>query len=154
MAESLKSRLVRLRLNLFPAFWCSGAKLIYLSDDFHEMHLKLPLNLRSRNYIGTIFGGSMFSATDPTYFLLLFFHLRKNYIIWDKASSIRFKKPARGALYAKAVVTDEEIEAIRAELKNVDKLDRVYTIDLVDDEGNVCAMIEKTIHIRNKNSVN
>jgi len=95
MAESLKSRLARILFNCFPIFWSTGAKITYLATDFKEIHIKLPLSWRTRNYIGTIFGGSMFSATDVLYFLLVLKNLGEDYIVWDKASCIRFKNPAK-----------------------------------------------------------
>ncbi len=143
MPETHKSHLKRILLNYFPAFWSTGAKITYLADDYKEIHLKLPLNWRTRNYVGTIFGGSMFSSTDVLYFLLVLKNLGKDYTVWDKASSIRFKKPGKGNLYAKAFITDEEIEAIKTELQNTDKIDRVYHLDLIDESGNICASVEK-----------
>jgi len=150
MTESLKSRLTRILFNYFPMFWSTGAKITYLAADFKEIHIKLPLSWRTRNYVGTIFGGSMFSATDVLYFLLVVKNIGEDYIVWDKASSIRFKKPGKGTLYTKAVISDEEIEIIKTELLNVDKIDRVYYLDLIDEAGDICASIEKTIHIQNK----
>jgi len=150
MTESIKSRVTRILFNYVPMFWSTGAKVTYLADDFKEMHLKLPLSWRTRNYVGTIFGGSMFSATDVLYFLLVRKNLGEDYIVWDKASCIRFKKPGTGTLYTKAVISDEEIEIIKTELLNTDKIDRVYYLDLVDAAGDICASIEKTIHIQNK----
>ena len=150
MTESIKSRVTRILFNYVPMFWSTGAKVTYLADDFKEMHLKLPLSWRTRNYVGTIFGGSMFSATDVLYFLLVRKNLGEEYIVWDKASCIRFKKPGTGTLYTKAVISDEEIEIIKTELLNTDKIDRVYYLDLVDAAGDICASIEKTIHVQNK----
>ena len=149
MTESLKTRLKRIAFNFFPAVWASGGKYTYVSEDMRELHLKLPLNLRSRNYIGTIFGGSMFSATDPMFFMMLIKNL-PGYIIWDKASSIRYKKPGRDVLYTKTKITQEDIDSIVEELKSKDKLDRVFTLDLIDTAGDGCATIKKNIHIRHK----
>jgi len=73
-----------------------------------------------------------------------------SYIIWDKASSIRYKKPGRGTLYARAKITQKELDSIKEELKLKKKLDRVYTLDLIDKAGDVCATVEKIIHIRHK----
>jgi len=150
MSESLKTRVIRILFNYVPMFWSTGAKITYLADDYKEMHLKLPLNWRTRNYVGTIFGGSMFSSTDVLYFLLVHKNLGEDYIVWDKASCIRFKKPGTGTLYTKAVISDKEIEIIKSELLNTDKIDRVYYLDLVDESGDICASVEKTIHIQNK----
>ena len=73
--ESLKTKLLRFGLNFFPAYRGSGARAIFVSDDWKEVHIKLPLNWRTRNYVGTIFGGSMYSAVDPIYMLQLTIHL-------------------------------------------------------------------------------
>jgi len=150
MTESLKSRLTRTLFNFVPMFWSTGAKVTYLADDFREIHLSLPLSWRTRNYVGTIFGGSMFSATDVLYFLLVYKNLGEDYIVWDKASCIRFKKPGTETLYTKAVISDEEIEIIKTDLLNTDKIDRVYYLDLIDEAGNIYANVKKTIHIQNK----
>ena len=83
MTESFKSRLTRILFNYVPMFWSTGARVTYLADDFKEMHLSLPLSWRTRNYVGTIFGGSMFSATDVLYFLLVRKNLGEEYIVWD-----------------------------------------------------------------------
>jgi len=149
MTESFKSHLTRIIFNYFPAFWSTGAKVTYLAADYKEVHLKLPLSWRTRNYVGTIFGGSMFASTDVLYFLLVVKNLGEGYIVWDKASCIRFKKPGKGTLYTKAVLSDEEIELMKTELLNTDKIDRVYFLDLIDETGDICASIEKTIHIQN-----
>ena len=150
MTESHKSRLKRTIFNFFPAFWSTGAKVTYLAADYKEVHLKLPLSWRTRNYVGTIFGGSMFASTDVLYFLLVLKNIGNDYIVWDKASSVRFRKPGKGTLYAKAIISDEEIEMIKKELQNTDKIDRVFHLDLIDEAGDVCASIEKTIHIQNR----
>lgn len=151
MPESLKTRLQRTMLNYYPMYWGTGGKVTYLADDYKEARIKLPLSWRTRNYVGTIFGGSMFAATDILYFLLVLKNIGNNYIVWDKASSIQFKKPGKNTLYATAIITDEEIENIKTELLSTDKTDRVYQLDLIDEAGDICATIEKTIHIRNKN---
>lgn len=135
--------------NYFPIFWSTGAQVTYLVADYKEIHLKLPLSWRTRNYVGTIFGGSMFASTDVLYFLLVVKYIGEGYIVWDKASCIRCKSPAKEPAYTKAVLSDEEIELMKTELLNTDKIDRVYFLDLIDETGDICASIEKTIHIQN-----
>jgi len=38
--------------------------------------------LADENYVGTIFGGSMYAAVDPVYMLMLIMNLGKDYIVW------------------------------------------------------------------------
>jgi hypothetical protein len=57
---------MRWGFNLFPAFRGTGARVTYIAEDFREMRVKLPLNWRTRNYVGTIFSGSLYGAVDPS----------------------------------------------------------------------------------------
>jgi len=152
MAESVKTRLWRWAFRFFPAYRGTGGRVTYIADDWREVHVKIPLSLRTRNYVGTIYGGSMYGAVDPMYMLILIKALGRDYIVWDKAASIRFKRPGRTTLYATFSVDDEELEAIKDALTREPSVDRVYQVELTDAEGTVHAIVEKTIYIRRKDS--
>jgi hypothetical protein len=62
MPESSQSRLMRWKFNLFPAYRGTGGRITYISDDLREVRVKIPLNWRTRNYVGTIYGGSLYGA--------------------------------------------------------------------------------------------
>lgn len=151
MPESFKTKAWRLAINmLFPAYVGTGAWVQYIADDFREIRLKLPLSWRTRNYVGTIFGGSMYSAIDPFYMIMLLKNLGKDYVVWDKAANIRFKKPGRETLYAHFKVTEDDLAEIRQVLETEKKLDKIYNVELVNKEGVVHATIEKTIYVAKK----
>ena len=147
MPESWKTRLNRWGFNFFPAYRGTGGRVAYIADDWREIRVKLPLNWRTRNYVGTIFGGSIYGAVDPLYMIMLINILGPDYVVWDKAAAIRFKRPGRETLRAVFTVTDEEIAAIKAELVTQKSLDRVYTVELKNDAGKVHAIVEKTLYI-------
>ncbi|MBI5172010.1 MAG: DUF4442 domain-containing protein [Candidatus Obscuribacter sp.] len=148
--ESCKSRIARLIFNCFPCFWGSGGKVTYIAPDLREVRVRLPLGLRTRNYVGTIFGGSMFACTDPVLMLILIQNLGKDYIVWDKAGSIRFRKPGRSTLYAQFIVTESDLAEIRSALAVQEKLDRTFRINLVDGEGIVHAELDRVVNMRRK----
>jgi len=147
VGESWKSRWLRWKFNLFPALRGTGARVTYLSDDWREVRVRLPLNWRTRNYVGTIYGGSLYGAVDPFYMVMLIRNLGPDYVVWDKAATIRFRKPGRGTLYARFTLEDAELDSIRRELDGQRSIDRVYHVDLTDAEGTVHASVEKTIYI-------
>jgi acyl-coenzyme A thioesterase PaaI-like protein len=146
----LRKILPRRLMNLWPCYWGTGVRIKYVAKDFREIHLEVPLTWRTRNYVGTIFGGSMYGAVDPVCMLALIKNLGSSYEVWDKAATIRFKKPGRSTLHAAFRLEQEEINLIQKELTHTDSIDRVYNIDLTDDKGNTCATVEKIIHIRRK----
>ena len=150
MPESFQSRKMRWTFNWFPAYRGTGARVTYISSDFREARVRLPLNWRTRNYVGTIFGGSLYGAVDPMYMILLIKILGPDYLVWDKAATIRFLKPGRGTLYARFVIEESQVESIRKSLENEPSIDRVFTVDLVDGEGVIHATTEKTLYIRRK----
>ena len=45
---------MRWGFNLFPAFRGTGGRITYIAGDFREARVRLPLNWRTRNYVGTM----------------------------------------------------------------------------------------------------
>jgi acyl-coenzyme A thioesterase PaaI-like protein len=150
MSESIRTRALRWGFNWFPAYRGTGGRIDYIARDFREIRIRVPLSRRTRNYVGTIFGGSMFGAVDPIYMVMLIRALGPGYVVWDKEASIRFRRPGRSTLFGRFVLDDGELDAIRDALTRAAAVDRVYTVDLVDAEGTVHATIQKTIHVRRK----
>lgn len=152
MAESWGTRLARWRFNLFPAYRGTGARVTYIAGDWQEIRITLPLSWRTRNYVGTIFGGSMYGAADPFYMIMLIKLLGSQYTVWDKAAAIRFRRPGRSTLEAQFLMTAEIVDSIRAELVQVSKVDRVFSVELRSADGTVHALVEKTVHISRRGS--
>ncbi len=143
----MQTRWARWRFNLFPAYWGTGARVTYIASDWREIRIALPLSWRTRNYVGTIFGGSLYGAVDPFYMIMLIKTLGPDYLVWDKAAAIRFRRPGRSTLRAQFMVTPEVVDSIRAELVNVPKTERVFTVELRSADGTVHAIIQKTVHV-------
>lgn len=135
-------------LNFFPAFRGTGAWVTYIADDWSEMRVRIPLSWRTRNYVGTIFGGSLYAGIDPHFMFMLMHRLGPDYLVWDKAASIRFRRPGRGPLTAVCRMPDEEVAEVRRLLESNEKVDRTYTVDLVAKDGTVCATVEKVVNVR------
>jgi hypothetical protein len=150
MPESLASGFVRWKFNLFPAYRGTGAWVTYIAGNFREVRVRLPLSWRTRNLVGTIFGGSLYGAVDPIYMIMLIRLLGREFIVWDKAAEIRFRKPGRSTLFATFTIDELELNAIREATAAGNPIDRLYTVDLVDRDGVVHATINKTIYIRRK----
>jgi acyl-coenzyme A thioesterase PaaI-like protein len=149
MPESLRTRLTRIAYTwLFPAYRGTGARITYIADDWREVRVALPLSRRTRNYVGTIFGGSMYGAVDPVYMVMLIKALGPKYVVWDKSATIRFRRPGRSTLHATFTLGDAELEEIRAALEHERAVDRTWLIELRDADGLVHAEVEKVIHIR------
>ncbi len=148
--ESFATWKFRTLMNWYPMYFGTGGKILFWSADFLEVHLRLRLNPWTYNYVGTIFGGSMFAASDPFYMLMLFKALGSNYVVWDKSANIRFKKPARETLYTRYFISAEDLEAIRQEVKEKNEVTRTFVIQWKDKKGIVHAEIERVCYIADK----
>jgi len=148
MRESWRTRLARWGFNCFPAWRGTGARVTHIASDWREVRVRLPLSWRTRNYVGTIFGGSLYGAADPMYMIMLIKALGPPYTVWDKAATIQFRKPGRSTLFARFVLEDSELAEIRRVLETAPTVERVYVVELADAQGVVHATVEKTIHIR------
>lgn len=137
-------------LNLWPPYLGAGIRLETLADDFSTAEVSLTLKKTNINYVGTHFGGSLYSMTDPFYMLLLMNRLGKDYIMWDKSAEIEFKRPGKGKVTAIFHVTDEMVADIKEKTKNGEKYFPVYTVDVIDEQGKVVASVKKTLYAKLK----
>ncbi len=150
MPESSRSRLLRWRFNLVPAYRGTGARVVYIAADFREVRIRLPLSWRTRNVVGTIFGGSLYGAVDPIFMIMLMKILGSGYIVWDKVATIRFRKPGRTTLHATFTIDEPELDAIRAATASGQSVDRTYHVNLVDEAGVVHAEVDKVIYVKRR----
>lgn len=153
LAERLDARafLFRHGFNFSPMYRRTTARLIYVSDDLHTIRIRLPISWRNRNYLGSIFGGSMAAATDPIAMVQLINILADAYTIWDKAGEIRFRRPAREDLYAEFTYTPDELQQLRATVAERGETDITKEIQLTDQTGTtVYAEVRRTIYVADR----
>lgn len=148
--KRVSARSLRRILNLWPPFLFSGIRVTGMGEDFRSAEVVLRMRPWNRNYVGTHFGGSLFAMTDPFWMLLTLNALGRDYIVWDKAGSIDFVKPARGTVRATFLLDDAVLDALRAETASGDKALRWFDTDIVDATGEVVARVRKQLYVRRK----
>ena len=150
LSPSWRARMVRLGFNLHPAFRGSGGRVVHVGRDLRHIRIALPLSWKTRNIVGSLYGGSLFAITDGAHPMMLMAALGDGYIVWDKAASIRYRKPGYTTLYADFVLTQADLEAIRDQLARTPELERTFTVELKDADGVVHAVVERTVYIAEK----
>lgn len=110
----------------------------------------MKLTAFNRNLVGVHFGGSLYAMCDPWLMLILMRLLGREYIVWDKAANIQFKKPGRGRVKARFHIPPERVEEIRRDADSQIKIEPVFAVDVLDDEGDVVARVEKLLYVRRK----
>ena len=135
-------------INIWPPFFGAGIRVRWRSNQAVDVEMKL--RFWNRNYVGTHYGGSLYSMADPFYMLMLMENLGRDYIVWDKAASIRFRKPGKGRVKAEFRLTDAQLDEIREKLKLQEKYEPTFVVEVKDEAGEVVAEVQKVLHIRRK----
>jgi 5-bromo-4-chloroindolyl phosphate hydrolysis protein len=129
----------------------STAKIIEVSEDLLYVRIKLPLSYKNKNYVNSIFGGSLFSAVDPIPMIQLLSIMGNEYVVWDKSAEIFFKKPAKENLYANFNFTEKELTEIREQVAENKEIDIIKITKLTNkDKTQVFCEVKKTIYIADK----
>jgi len=141
-------------INLWPPFLGMGVRIRRIAPDMKAVDVEVRLHFWNANYVGTHFGGSLFAMTDPFYMLMLMANLGSDYIVWDKAATIRYRKPGKGTVRAEFRLSDSQIDDIREKLKALPKYEPVFSVEVKDEAGVVIAEVEKVLHVRKKQAPN
>jgi len=147
------SHAMRRAVNLWPPFLGAGIRVKHIASDMKSIDVEMKLRWWNANYVGTHFGGSLFAMTDAFYMLMLMANLGRDYIVWDKAASIRYRKPGRSTVRAEFRLTDVQLDDIREKLKTLPRYQPTFTVEVKDEQGTVIAEVEKLLHVRRKESV-
>ena len=141
---------MRLLFNFYPPYLGAGIKVTKLSKDRRYLLVNHCLRFYNRNYVGTQFGGSIYSMTDPHYMYLIINILGPEYVVWDKAATIDFLKPGRTQLYAEFKIDDELIKTIKAKTATGEKYIFNLPAEVRDQQDQIIASVSKTIYVRKK----
>jgi acyl-coenzyme A thioesterase PaaI-like protein len=152
MNNRLPAWVVRHLLNFWPCIRATGGRVTRISADFTELDVRLKLNWRTRNVVGTIYGGSLYASTDPFYMLMLMKILGNDYVVWDKGCTIRFKKPAKETMYAQFRVTPERLAEALAAVDAAGHTTATWTVQYKSAAGTVHAEFDKVLYIATKAS--
>jgi len=140
-------------INFYPPYMGAGISLKSVNDDFTQINVQLKMRWYNRNAVGTHFGGSLYSMCDPFYMFILMENLGKDYIVWDKASNIKFKKPGLKTVTATFEIPKDQIAEIKNFVDTNGKGDFTFFTTVNGENGEVIAEVEKVVYVRNKHFI-
>ncbi len=146
---TLKLRFSKKIINIYPPYRGAGIR-IRFKDNGKRIISTIKLKWYNRNYVGTHFGGSLYSMCDPHFMWLLIENLGSGYIIWDRSAKIHFKKPARGTITAEFHIPEEEYQEIRQKADQGTTVYPLFTANVTDQSGEVVAIVEKELYVKRK----
>lgn len=146
-----KHKLFKYGFNLSPMYRRSTAKITSVSEDLMHVKIKLPISYKNRNYVNSIYGGSLFSAVDPIPMVQLINLIGDDYVVWDKSAKIEFKRPAKEHLYAEFSFNHDELEEIKKRVKEENEIEIIKTTTLTDKaKTKTFCEVHKTIYVADK----
>ena len=148
-ARTNREWLLRL-INLYPPLLGAGIRVRRSGAGGRAFEVRMKLTFLNRNYVGVHFGGSLYAMCDPFFMLILIPALGSDYVVWDKAATIRFLRPGRGTVRATFDIPDERVEAIRSEADASGRAEPVFTAQVLGPDGEVVAEVDKTLYVRRR----
>ena len=148
--ENLKSTIKRFLFNLFPAYRRTGARICFISDDLKEVHIKLGLKWTTRNYVGSVFGGSVYGALDPIYMVQLINILGDRYVVWDKTATIKFIRPIKHVVFARFLISENLITEIKKEIELNKEMEIELSAQFSDGNEITYAEVVQRLYIADK----
>lgn len=137
---------------LYPPLFFQRIWVQRFHKGFKGVDVKINKSIINKNYNGSIFGGTIYAATDPFY-ALLFDQLlqRKGFKVrvWLKSASIHYLKPGRSNLYFTISVTDEMLREAIETLSSNGKFVKAYPMEILNNKGELCATVMNEVYIRN-----
>lgn len=145
VVRARKRRMLRL-LNLWPPLLGAGIRVVRMDLRLREVDVEMRMRRWNRNYVGAHFGGSLFAMTDPFYMIMLMENLGRGFVVWDKAASIRFRRPGKGTVRAQFRLTQDRLQEIRSAVESEGRVDARFVVEVKDSEGSVVAEVERVLY--------
>ncbi|PZU50412.1 MAG: tetrameric acyl-CoA thioesterase [Arsenicicoccus sp.] len=137
-------------MNAWPPFLFSGIRIQEVGADWRSVRVRLRRSRLTSNYVGTLFGGSLFAMTDPFWMLMVLRNLGPEYVVWDKAAQIEFVSPGRSSVTATFVLEESVLTELREAAADGAKVLRWFETDVVADDGTLVARVRKQLYVRRR----
>ena len=142
-------KLVRHWVGLYPPILFSGIRVRRLETNPLRFRTELRRRWWNANAVGTHFGGSLFTMTDPFHMLILIEALGREFVVWDQESRIEFLVAARIPVHAILEIATDEIERIRIEASE-GVIHPEFVVPIVDGNGRLIARVTKTLYVQRR----
>lgn len=142
--------LTKAAMNLWPPFRGSSITILHIADDFRRVRVRLALRKLTANYLGTLYGASLFSMTDPWWVMMLARNLGRDYSVWDASAQIDFISKGTRHVFAEFELDEATLDDIRRETADGEKHLRWFSTDIITADGTLVARVNKQVYVRKK----
>ncbi|MGV0870209.1 DUF4442 domain-containing protein [Corynebacterium kalidii] len=137
-------------MQIWPPLLGAGVRIREFADDGSRVLVTHKPNKLTQNAVGTAFGGTMMSMTDPFFMMASLTRLGNDYKVWDVRTEVDFKKPGKGTISADMRISDDTYDLIRAKTADGSKYLHWHEVDITDEQGDTVATVHKQVYYRLK----
>ena len=152
-SPDLKPLELKRMLNLWFPFLVNRIQIISISDDFHKMQVQLKHSFWNRNPNKSIWGGSIASALDPFFPLMMkqiILHKGTNTYFLSKSIHIEFVRMVKSNVSFHFKLTESEVMEAEEILKKYGKYEGWHSVNGIDIKGNICIHGKVQIYLRKR----
>ena len=152
-SPNLKADELKRMLNLWFPFLVNRIKILNISEDFSEMKVRLKHSFWNRNPYKTVWGGSITSAMDPFYPIMMKQIMLRKGIRTDffsKAINVEFIRKVNTNIFFQFKITEIEIINAGELLIKDDKYEIWHEVDGIDPDGNICVKGKIQVYLRKR----
>ncbi len=131
----------------FLPFQGMQIKVLMLDDEWSQIHILLPLNKKTSNPGGSMFGGCMASLADPIAALACAWHFKK-YSVWTRNLNLDFLQEGRTDLELRFEFDAAQKKEIADELIQHGRSTPLFKYAYYLADGTVCARVQNRVAIR------
>jgi acyl-coenzyme A thioesterase PaaI-like protein len=139
-------------MRLYPPLLFQRIWVRRFEPGFSGVDVVIVKSFMNKNYNKSIFGGTIFTATDPFYAILFDQVLQRRGLkcrVWLKSAQISYLKPGRTNLSFRIQLSETEIKEAEEILHTQGKYVKSFPIELYDTTGMLCATVQNEVYIRN-----
>lgn len=149
----VSENILKWAMRLYPPLLLQRIWVKNIYKGFRGADVKINRSLFTLNFGGAIFGGTLYSATDP-FFAMLFgqilTHKGCRVSVWLKSASIHFLKPGKCDLYYSIRITEGMVAEAELALNSAGVFIKTYSLEIYSRDGRLHAIAKNEIHIRKK----
>ena len=150
-SANLKPNELKFMLNLWLPFLFNRIQIKHVSNNFSKIEVKLKHTFWNRNPNKAIWGGSIFSAADPFFPIMLKqIALKCGYKtdFFTKSTQVKYLKPAKTDISFKFELSLEDINLAISDLSKKGKFEMWHEVEGVDETGTTCIIARIQSHLR------
>lgn len=148
----VSENMLKWAMRFYPPLFFQRIWVIKFDKGFTGVHVKISKSFLNVNYNRTIFGGTIFSASDPFFALLFDQILQRRGLkcrVWLRSAEIRYLKPGATNLYFTISLSEQQIKEAETILLTEGKFVKAYPMNIFSSEGLLCATVINEVYIRN-----